>query len=158
MTKPPNIPINRNNIAWETLEKNGEPAMMRKHLTRAAGGPDYKVGFVIEILMPGHKSAAAHWHTLEEEHVYVIEGALTVRIGQERHFMNVGDYIRFPAGVAQEHVLFNHTSEPCKYILVGEKNAHDIGYYPDSNKVRIRATKETFDRADVRDYDFGEPD
>jgi uncharacterized cupin superfamily protein len=154
----PNTPINRNNVSWETQEKNGDVAMMWKHMTRAAGGPPYKVGFVIEILMPGHKSAAAHWHTLDEEHVYVIEGALTVRVGQDRYIMEVGDYIRFPAGLAEEHVLFNHTDEPCKYIVVGENNEHDLAYYPDSNKVLIRATKETFLRSDTREYGYGEPD
>ena len=154
----PNVPINRNDVALEQAEHKGAVAAQWKHLTKAAGGPPYKVGFVIEILMPGHKSAAAHWHTLEEEHVYVIEGELTVRVGSARHIMTVGDYIRFPAGEPTEHVLFNHTQTPCKYILMGEKNEHDLCYYPDSNKVKIGATGENFHRADTRDYGYGEPD
>jgi uncharacterized cupin superfamily protein len=160
MTTPPkpNAPIHRDNVAWETHEKDGAVTVQWKHLTKAAGGPPYKVAFVIEILMPGQKSAAAHWHTLEEEHVYVIDGTLTVRVGDARHIMVAGDYIRFPAGEATEHVLFNHTEESCKYILIGEKNEHDVCYYPDSNKVKIRATKEIFLRSDTRDYGYGEPD
>ena len=158
MTTPPNVPINRNDVSWETYEQEGVVHCQWKHLTKAAGGPPYKVAFVIEILMPGQKSAAAHWHTLEEEHVYIIEGTLTVRVGAARHIMIAGDYIRFPAGVAQEHVLFNHSEVPCKYILVGEQNEHDVCYYPDSNKVQIRATKEVFLRSDVRDYGHGEPE
>lgn len=158
MTKP-NIPINRANVGWNTYENGkGETALRYKHLTKAAGGPPYKVGFVIEDLLPGHKSAAAHWHTLEEEHVYVIEGSLTVRVGQDRHIMVAGDYIRFPAGDPTEHVLFNHTDAPCRYILVGENNEHDQCYYPDSNKVKIGTTGEIFDRADTRDYGYGEPE
>jgi uncharacterized cupin superfamily protein len=160
MTTPPkpNTPINRNDVAWDTWEKDGVPALQYKHLTKAAGGPPYKVGFVIEVLYPGHKSAAAHWHTLEEEHVYIVEGTLTVRVGNARHIMITGDYIRFPAGEPTEHVLFNHSTEPCKYILVGEKNEHDLCYYPDSNKVMIGATREIFLRSDTREYGYGEPD
>ena len=154
----PNSPINRNDVAWETGEHKGAIALQWKHMTKAAGGPTYKVAFVIEILMPGHKSAAAHWHTLEEEHVYVIEGSLTVRVGTAQHIMTVGDYIRFPAGEPSEHVLFNHTPAPCKYILVGEKNEHDLCYYPDSNKVKIGATDDIFSRGDTREYGYGEPD
>lgn len=157
-TLKPNVPINRNDVAWETSENNGAVAMRWKHLTRAGGGPPYKVAFVIEILMPNQKSAAAHWHTLEEEHVYIIEGTLTVRVGDAHHIMIAGDYIRFPAGEPTEHVLFNHSDAPCKYILVGEKNDHDVCYYPDSNKVQIRATREMFHRDDTRDYGYGEPD
>jgi uncharacterized cupin superfamily protein len=162
MPPSPNVPINRNDVPWETYEQDGVVRSQWKHLTKAAGGPQYKVGFAIEILMPGQKSAAAHWHTLEEEHVYIIEGTLTVRVGEARHIMIPGNYIRFPAGEPSEHVLFNHTDEPCKYILVGEKNEHDICYYPDSNKVQIRATREMFLRSDTRDYGYGygygEPD
>jgi uncharacterized cupin superfamily protein len=54
--------------------------------------------------------------------------------------------------------LHSHTDEPCKYILVGEKNEHDVCYYPDSNKVMIGATREMFLRSDTRDYGYGEPD
>ena len=160
MTPPlkPNAPINRNDVPWETYEQEGVVRCQWKHLTKAAGGPPYKVGFVIEILMPSQKSAAAHWHTLEEEHVYIIEGTLTVRVGAAHHIMIAGDYIRFPAGVVEAHQLFNHSEEPCKYILVGEQNEHDVCYYPDSNKVQIRATKEVFLRSDVRDYGHGEPE
>jgi uncharacterized cupin superfamily protein len=152
-----NRPINRNDVPWEAYEQDGVVRSQWKHLTKAAGGPPYKVGFAIEILMPGQKSAAAHWHTLEEEHVYIIEGTLTVRVGEARHIMIAGDYIRFPAGEPTEHVLFNHGQEPCKYIIVGEKNEHDICYYPDSNKVG-RVTREMFLRSDTRDYGYGEPD
>jgi uncharacterized cupin superfamily protein len=157
MTKP-NVPINRNDVPVEVYEHDGKPRIAWKHMTKAAGGPPYKVGFVIETLMPGGKSAAAHWHTLEEEHVYIIEGNLTVRVGKDHHIMVPGDYIRFPAGEPTEHVLFNHTDEPCKYILVGEKNEHDQCYYPDSNKVKIGATGEIFLRSDTREYGYGEPD
>ena len=90
--------------------------------------------------------------------MYVIEGSLTVRVGQDRHIMVAGDYIRFPAGDPTEHVLFNHTDAPCRYILVGENNEHDHCYYPDSNKVKIGTTGEIFDRADTRDYGYGEPE
>ncbi len=41
----------------------------------------------IEELGPGRQSSPAHFHIFEEEHVYILEGALTVRMGADAHDM-----------------------------------------------------------------------
>ena len=35
----------------------------------------------MEVLPPGRQANPAHYHLLEEEHVFVLEGALTLRLG-----------------------------------------------------------------------------
>jgi uncharacterized cupin superfamily protein len=146
----PITPIHRDEVRWETNLRDRQTALRWKHLAGASPGKPYQIGFVIEELMPGHKSSVAHWHTREEEHVYVVEGALTVRIGQHNHVMVAGSYVRFPADTPQEHTLFNHTQAPCRYILVGTRDRDDICYYPDINRLKIQATGEMFDRSDAR--------
>jgi uncharacterized cupin superfamily protein len=121
-------------------------------------GDAYHVGVVLEELPPGKQSVPAHYHTQEEEHLYVLEGALTVRLGDERHEMKAGDYVCFPAGQQVGHCLINHTDKPCRYLIVGERNPNDVIVYPDSNKVLVRSLgrREIYDRAAKRNYWDGE--
>ena len=74
-------PISSLDVAWEEWSAGPRFGERYRHLTRAAMGEDYRVGVAIEELSPGKQSTPAHYHIFEEEHVYVLEGALTVRIG-----------------------------------------------------------------------------
>jgi uncharacterized cupin superfamily protein len=69
-----------------------------RHLTLAAMGEDYRVGVAIEELDPGMRSNPAHYHFKEEEHVFVLEGAMTIRFGDEHFPVKAGGYCCFPAG------------------------------------------------------------
>src|SRR3546814_13819317 len=64
-----------------------------RHLSLAALGEAYHVGVAVEELAPGMQSSPAHWHVFEEEHLYVLEGSLTVRIGAGSYAMTAGDYV-----------------------------------------------------------------
>jgi uncharacterized cupin superfamily protein len=136
----PNAPIACADVAWEANQSDGSLISRRRALTNAAGGAPASVGFVLEELSPGMTTSLAHWHTREEEHVFILSGALTARIGPARHLMRAGDYVRFPAGVAEEHTLFNHTDAVCRYILVGTRDADDICYYPEAGQMKVAAT------------------
>jgi len=105
----------------------------------AAVGKDYHVGMAIEELPPGMQSAPAHYHIHEEEHVYLLDGVLTVRIGTDTHEMRAGDYVCFPAGQRAGHYLINNSNGVCRYVILGERNPNEVCVYPDSNKVLVRA-------------------
>ena len=62
----------------------------------AFGGGSH-VGVVMEELAPGQQSNMRHYHMLEEEHVLVLEGAMTLLLGEESHEMSAGSYVCFPA-------------------------------------------------------------
>ena len=129
-----------------------------RHLTLAAVGEGYRVGVAIEELPPGRQSSPAHYHIFEEEHVYILEGALTVRIGAEAHAMKAGDYVCFPAGQKAGHCLVNDSGAPCRYVIVGERNPNEVVVYTDSNKVLVRALgrRAIYDLAARRGYWDGE--
>ncbi len=127
-----------------------------RHLTRAMLGDDYHVGVVIEELPPGKQSCPLHYHMLEEEHVLILEGRCTLRLGEKRIEMKPGDYMAFPAGAKVGHCLVNETDAPCRYVLVGERRPNEVCVYPDSNKIGLRWLDERYDRAAVRDYWDGE--
>src|SRR5262245_2698979 len=137
-TAPPK-PISSGDLAWTEWSEIPRFALRYRHLTLAAVGEDYRVGVAIEELPPGKQSSPAHYHIFEEEHVYILEGALSVRIGADTHAMTAGDYVCFPAGQKAGHCLINDGGAPCRYVIVGERNPNEVAVYTDSNKVLVRA-------------------
>ena len=93
---------------------------------RRRSATNYHVGVAIEELPPGMQSSPAHYHIFEEEHVYILEGALTVRIGAATHEMKAGDYVCFPAGQKAGHCLINNSGAACRYVIVGERNPNEV--------------------------------
>ncbi len=145
-------------VPWEEWSEGPRFGTRFQHLSRAAIGDDYRVGVVIEELPPGRQSCPAHYHMFEEEHVYILEGALTARIGAETYEMKAGDYVCFPAGQKAGHCLINTGLAPCRYVLVGERNPNDVVVYTDTGKVLVRALGRDaiFDLAAKRGYWDGE--
>lgn len=121
------------------------------------GGASH-VGVAIEELAPGQQSNMRHYHMLEEEHVLVLEGSLTLLLGDARHEMAAGSYVCFPAGQKAGHALLNEGTSVCRYLLIGERNPHDVIVYPDTGRVGVRLTGEGYRKAAVMDYWEGEPE
>jgi uncharacterized cupin superfamily protein len=147
----PTAPIATDDVPWTVQQDPRNFHMRFRHLSKAMGPQPYKIGVAIEELSPGNQNNPAHYHLREEEHVLILEGELTVRIGKAFHVMKAGDYVRFPAQSPYEHCLFNHTAEVCRYIIIGDNSPDDVCIYPDSNKVGVTALGERFMR-EHQDY------
>jgi uncharacterized cupin superfamily protein len=154
----PPKPMSSLDVAWTELSEVPRFNIRYRHLSLAALGEDYHVGVAIEELPPGKQSAPAHYHIFEEEHVYILEGSLTARIGAGRHEMTAGDYVCFPAGQKAGHCLVNDSGATCRYVIVGERNPKEVSVYTDSNKVLVRALgrRTILDLAARRGYWDGE--
>lgn len=149
-------PTASENVSWESFER-GRFGSHFRHLTRAVmGDRPYHVGVAIEELPPGKQSCPFHFHMLEEEHILVLEGECTLRLGEERLRFRAGDYAIFPAGDKVGHCLVNETEQVCRYVVIGENNPNESCVYPDSNKVSNRWLGERYDRTAQRDYWDGE--
>ncbi|MEO1016259.1 MAG: cupin domain-containing protein [Pseudomonadota bacterium] len=151
-------PISSLDVAWREWSEGPRFGERYRHLTLAAVGEDYRVGVAIEELEPGKQSTPAHYHIFEEEHVYILEGSLTVRIGADRYEMKAGDYVCFPAGQKAGHCLINNSGATCRYVIMGERNPNEVAVYSDSNKMLVRALgrRAIFDLAARRGYWDGE--
>ncbi len=90
-----------------------------------------KLGFGICELGPGCNTRPAHYHKLEEEHLYVLSGTATLHLGTDKFEMTEGSYVRFPAGQPEAHYVSNDTKEPLRYLMVGERHSEDEVVYPD---------------------------
>lgn len=151
-------PISSDDLPWGEFSRGDRYASRWRHLTQAVfGGRDkYHVGVMIEELAPGRQSCPFHYHMAEEEHVLILDGELTLRLGEERHIMRAGGYAVFPAGRKVGHCFENHTDAPCRYVIIGENKQDEVCVYPDSNKTRVTWLDENYDRASARDYWAGE--
>lgn len=156
--KKPFQPIRSDEVGWVDWSERPGYGMRYRHLTMAAVGEKYKVGFAIEEIAPGKQTVPFHYHMHEEEHVYVLNGEVTLRLGSDSMVMRAGDYVCFPAGQRAGHCLINHTQDVCRYIIVGERNADDVVIYPETSKVMVRAlgARQIFDMNAKRDYWDGE--
>jgi uncharacterized cupin superfamily protein len=155
----PKPPISSRDLAWDEWRLAPGFVDRNKHLTYAAMGESYHVGILIEGPPPGMRGAPKHYHMLEEEHALILEGQVTLLLGDERYEMKAGDYVCFPAGQKIGHSFLNSGAGPCSYLMIGEKNPGDVCVMPDSNKMQVRAlrTKDSiFDMSGIRKYLDGE--
>jgi uncharacterized cupin superfamily protein len=141
-------------VPWENHAPNAHYAIQFQELAKFGGAT--RVGVSMEILPAGKRSNPAHYHMLEEEHLLVLEGKLTLRLGEKNYEMSAGHYACFPAGQKAGHSLFNHTAEPCRYLIIGERNPHDVIVYTDSGRVSVRLTGEGYRKSATMDYWEGE--
>ena len=156
-TKPgPVPPFAVESVPWQDWSQGERFGSRMRPLTDRGGGS--RIGVAIEELPPGRQSCPAHYHLLEEEHLLILEGRATLRLGDRSYAVTAGDYVCFPAGQAAAHALFNDGTEPCRYLIIGDRNPADVIVYPDSGKVRVRLNGKNY-RADATvDYWAGEAD
>ncbi len=89
-----------------------------------------KIGVGILELFPGSTTRPAHWHSLEEEHLYVLSGVATLHLGDAQFQLEAGSYICFPANQAEAHYLHNTSQAMFRYIMIGERIEADEVVYP----------------------------
>ncbi|KPC49563.1 cupin domain-containing protein [Amantichitinum ursilacus] len=109
-----------------------------RHLSSYGGGS--RISVSLETLPPGLQANPAHYHLLEEEHVLILEGSLTLRLGDARYVMTADQYVCFPAGQTAGHALINHTDQPCRYLVWGSPHPHDVAIHTDTGYVQVKLT------------------
>jgi uncharacterized cupin superfamily protein len=118
-------------------------ARVRHRLGDVAGLMDFGVNLLR--LPPGTWSSQRHWHTAEDEFVYVLEGevVLVTDVGEE--ILRAGDCAGFKAGVKDGHHLQNRSPADALVLEVGSRKAEDAGEYPD---IDMRFSPDGFSRKD----------
>lgn len=86
-----------------------------------------------ETLKPGAQSSARHWHTLNDEFVYMLEGELILRMDDCESILSPGMCIGFKAGVRNGHQLVNRSAAPAHFLVVGSRIPGDTAFYPDDD-------------------------
>ncbi|MGE0256602.1 MAG: cupin domain-containing protein [Alphaproteobacteria bacterium] len=106
----------------------------KRRLGDAHGLTNFGVNMVT--LAPGGRSAARHWHTRQDEFVYIVAGEITLVTDAGEQVLGPGMAACFPAGRQDAHVLVNNTATPAHYLEVGDRTDGDEVEYPDDDLAR----------------------
>ncbi|MBW4625573.1 MAG: cupin domain-containing protein [Brasilonema octagenarum HA4186-MV1] len=102
---------------------------IRQRLGNFAGLKNFGVNLVK--LEPGSCSALRHWHSHQDEFIYVLEGELTLITDAGAEILKPGMAAGFPANEANGHHLVNRSSVVAVYLEVGDRTLYDEATYPD---------------------------
>lgn len=117
--------------------RRGRHRYARRALGAAAGGR--QLGCTHMTLPPGAVSYPFHYHAANEEAIYVLAGAGTLRLGDERIPVRAGDWIALPCGPEHPHQMQNDGAAPLEYLCISTMQPVDVWVYPDSNKIGFGA-------------------
>ncbi len=112
-----------------------EPCLQRerKRLGDAAGLTQYGVNLLT--LQPGTWSSQRHWHTHEDEFVYVLSGEVVMVSDDGEEILRAGDAAGFPAGTGDGHQLKNLSNAIATVLEIGTRIEEDAVDYPDVDLV-----------------------
>jgi uncharacterized cupin superfamily protein len=79
------------------------------------------------------QSALRHWHTHEDEFVYVLSGELVLITDAGEQVVGAGMVVGFPAGSRDAHHFVNRSGAPAQYLEIGSRSEEDMAYYPDDD-------------------------
>jgi len=112
-----------------------QPCMGRSWLRLGDAAGLTQFGVNLLRLQPGSWSSQRHWHTHEDEFVYMLEGELVLVTDRGEETLRVGDGAGFKAGVRDGHCLQNRSERDALLLVVGSRNDADHGEYPDIDMV-----------------------
>jgi uncharacterized cupin superfamily protein len=96
----------------------------RRRLGNAGNLQDFGVNLMT--LPPGGWSSQRHWHSHEDEFVYVLEGELVLVEDEARTLLRAGDCAAFPKNSGNGHHLVNESTGLAVYLEVGSRQAEDM--------------------------------
>ncbi|MDX8443139.1 cupin domain-containing protein [Mesorhizobium australafricanum] len=96
----------------------------RRRLGDAGGLVDFGVNLMT--LPPGGWSSQRHWHSQEDELVYVLEGELTLVEDGGETPLKAGDCATFAKNSGNGHHMINRSSVTARHLEVGSRNMDDV--------------------------------
>jgi uncharacterized cupin superfamily protein len=116
-----------------------EPCRGRKNIRLGAAAGLTQFGVNLTRLPPGAWSSQRHWHRLEDEFVYVLEGEAVLVTDEGEQRMGPGDCAGFKAGTGNAHHFQNRSDADAVLLTVGSRLAEDSGEYADIDMVFHRS-------------------
>ncbi len=90
-----------------------------------------KIGVNLTTLAPGKESSMRHFHTREDELVFLLEGEIVLRTDEGEQVLTAGMCAGFPAGSRNGHQLVNRSDRPARYLEISNRDPEDGAEYPD---------------------------
>jgi uncharacterized cupin superfamily protein len=90
-----------------------------------------RLGINRTTLPPGKESSMRHWHTHEDEFVFVLEGEVVLRTEAGEQLLTAGMCAGFPAGTEDGHQLINRSKADAVYLEISNRDGADHAHYSD---------------------------
>ncbi len=97
---------------------------IRQRLGDAGGLTDFGVNLMQ--LPPGNWSSQRHWHSHEDELVYVLEGELVLIEDDGETVLRAGDCATFAKATGNGHHMINRSSTTAVYLEAGTRSRADV--------------------------------
>ena len=114
---------------------SGSKGMSTLHLSVAGGLTPF--GAHVDTLQPGAWSSQRHWHSAEDEVIYLLSGTATLRDDAGMTDLFPGDAVCWRQGDPNAHHLTNRGDVPARWLIIGSRAAGDICTYPDDGSRQI---------------------
>ena len=138
---PSAVPEKRGSIYPEPFRSRMGDRMKRR-LGDACGLTRFGVNLVT--LGPGGQSALRHWHTLEDEFVYVLTGEVVLVTNDGEQTVKAGMCAGYPAGQKDAHHFINRSAVAATYLEIGNRAEGDNAFYPDDDLMWVEDQNEVF--------------
>lgn len=102
-----------------------------KRLSEVVGLTQF--GANIVTLPPGAWSSQRHWHTHEDEFVWVLSGQVVLSTEDGRELLHPGDCAGFKGGDENGHHFVNESDGEVQLLVVGSRMDEDGAEYPDAD-------------------------
>lgn len=89
------------------------------------------IGVNLTTLGPGKESSMRHYHTREDELVFVLEGEVVLITDEGEQVLCPGTCAGFKAGSTNAHHLVNRSGRPARYLEISNRDEEDSAAYPD---------------------------
>lgn len=97
---------------------------LRQRLGDAGGVTDFGVN--LTRLPPGGWSSQRHWHSHEDEFVYLLEGELVLVEDGSETLLRAGECAAFPKASGNGHHMVNRSNAAAVYLEIGSRHPEDL--------------------------------
>lgn len=130
----PNV-VNEDEAEW--IERShGEGFASRRACLGVAAGSE-NLGCSLYEIPPDRSHCPYHYHSANEEALYVLAGSGTLRSNAGEQAISEGDYVAFPVGEEGAHRITNDSDGPLRYLCFSTMREPEVVIYPDSEKVGV---------------------
>jgi uncharacterized cupin superfamily protein len=104
-----------------------------QRLARYAGLTQFGVN--VTVIAASAWSSQRHWHSDEDEFVWVLDGELTLVTDAGEETLRAGDCAAFRSGDPDGHHLVNKSGRPARVLEIGTTDPQDRCTYPDIDMI-----------------------
>lgn len=97
------------------------------------------LGVNITRLPPGNWSSQRHWHSHEDEFVFILAGELVLVEDQGETILKAGDCAAFAKNSGNGHHMINRSTETAIYLEIGSRHMDDLTTCSDIDMMNANA-------------------